>query len=113
MRALVEGLNDPEHSSAVPEAIRALVHRIALTPVLRPGKKRATPTVGLGGALAAILSPAAGTKTKATSHAAADQVSNAKKPASGEEAGFQESMVKLVARARFGNWLKLSRASNL
>ena len=91
--ALVEGLTDPERNLEVSQAIRALVDRIVLTPELRPGRKRATLTVDLEGALAAILHLANGSSAKTSA--------NAQKPASLGEAGVQESMAKLVAGAGF------------
>ena len=124
VRALVEGLSDADRAPEVSEALRALVDRIVLTPELRPGRKRATLTVNLEGALAGILHLAAGEKGAAVAASIQNTLSasggvdvaraqNVEEPPVLADGGSSESMAKLVAGAGFGHWLQLCRASNL
>jgi hypothetical protein len=112
VRALVEGLSDAERAPEVTEALRALVDRIVLTPELRPGRKRATLTVDLEGALAGILHLAAGEKGAAVAAAIQQRLKaserldvarahNAEEPPILADGGSPQSMSKLVAGAGF------------
>ena len=112
VRALVEGLSDADRAPEVSEALRALVDRIVLTPELRPGRKRATLTVNLEGALAGILHLAAGEKGAAVAASIQNTLSasggvdvaraqNVEEPPVLADGGSSESMAKLVAGAGF------------